>query len=61
MTLFRLDTPTEARLATFTARTEKHVADDVAEHGEGNSARTPAQIRAAKGAATRRAKAEAAS
>jgi hypothetical protein len=39
----------------------EHVADDVAENGEGPTAKTPAQIRAAKGAATRRAKAEAAS
>jgi hypothetical protein len=30
MTLFRLDTPHEARLATFTARTEKHGEADVA-------------------------------
>lgn len=28
--LFRLDTPTEAKLATFTARTEKHGEEDVA-------------------------------
>lgn len=35
----------------------EHVADDVDQHGAGNSAKTPAQIRAAKGAATRRAKA----
>jgi len=28
--LFRIDTPTEAKLATFTARTEKHGTEDVA-------------------------------
>ena len=38
----------------------EHVADDVEQHGEGNSAKTPAQIRAAKAAATRRANAAAA-
>lgn len=61
---------TAATMVSLTSRTERHgkddsqdagdhVADDVERNGEGATGKTPAQIRGAKGAATRRARAAA--